>query len=398
MSEVNSNFNIEKNKVSDDVRIISIQSGKGGTGKTLIAASIGFLLAHCGHRTLLIDTDLITRGLSFFLMGDEPYRAKYGLSDYLTDDSPISDQNLINIRSPFCNSNLYFLPSSSKLQSHAIDKYPYKDFQKILSNRLNYLYDVAFNRYQFKYIICDTPGGSSPISHTVANTVKGYVIITEADKTSWDVTELLINGIIQYGSNNNNIETNKIGEPARLGFVLNKNTLPEKEIVSFLKQRFLCRDLAVIPLDIEAVRCFQNDEIPVEKEINSIFSDKIFDIVDKLYNPDYDWVEDKKSVFGELKANIKKKRLEIQRQERVSEKFDNFRQFVGPFTIGLISMIAAAFTFLKIDLSRNTMTILLVFIAYMATLSAVLSNPKFLKTLFKHRDKEKKGSNNGAAE
>ena len=145
MSEENPNIIVKNNKVSDDVRIISIQSGKGGTGKTLITASIGFLLAHCGHRTLLVDSDLITRGLSFFLMGDEPYRAKYGLSDYLADDNSISDQKFIKIRSSFCNSNLYFLPSSSKLQSHSIDKYPYKDFQRILSKRLSYLYDVAFN-------------------------------------------------------------------------------------------------------------------------------------------------------------------------------------------------------------------------------------------------------------
>ena len=49
--------------------IIAIASGKGGTGKTLIAASLGYALKRAGHRVLMIDTDTGTDGLSLFLLG-----------------------------------------------------------------------------------------------------------------------------------------------------------------------------------------------------------------------------------------------------------------------------------------------------------------------------------------
>src|SRR5579871_2301761 len=49
--------------------IIAIASGKGGTGKTLIAACLGYLLTKAGLRTLLIDADPGTDGLSLFLLG-----------------------------------------------------------------------------------------------------------------------------------------------------------------------------------------------------------------------------------------------------------------------------------------------------------------------------------------
>lgn len=365
----------------NNMKLLSIQSGKGGTGKTLITASLGYLLAHCGYKTLLVDTDLITRGLSFYLMSDEPYRAKFGLSDYLNKPLEFSMENLVNIRSPFCNSNLFFLPSSSKLQSHKPDHYLKNNFQELLATELPKLFDLAFEKLKFDYLICDTPGGTSSISYTVANLVNGYVIVTEADKTSWDVSELLINSIDEF-------TYKKLSDPARIGFILNKNTLPDKEIVKFLKQRFLCRDLAVIPIDIEAVRCFQNDEIPVDKNISSVFSEKIVDVVENLFHPEQEWKPDSKEIFQKLKYDIKKKRRDLEKQKNITQRMENFRLFLGPFTVALISMIAAIFTFIKIDLSRTTMGMLLLFIAYMATLSAMLSNPKYLKLFFRNRNKD----------
>lgn len=373
-------------KGNNKLRLISIQSGKGGSGKTLISASVGFLLAHCGFKTLLIDTDLITRGLSFYLMSDEPYRAQFGLSDYLNQQVQLTKEKLVNIHSPFCNSNLFFLPSSSNLQTHKPDHYLKNDFQDLLSSKLPRLFEVAFSQLGIDYIICDTPGGTSSISYTVANKVNGYVIVTEADKTSWDVTELLVNGINEFSEDDTGYKNGRV--PARLGFILNKNTLPDKEIVKFLKQRFLCQDLAVIPLDIEAVRCFQNDDIPVDKDISSVFSGKIVDVIEKLFHPEQEWKADSKEIFQKVKSEIKKKHRELEKQKNLTQRMENFRLFLGPFTVALISMIAAIFTFIKIDLSRTTMGMLLLFIAYMATLSAMLSNPKYLKFFFRHRYKD----------
>ncbi|MCP5113837.1 MAG: septum site-determining protein MinD, partial [bacterium] len=51
--------------------IIAISSGKGGTGKTLVAACLGYSLNKAGHQVLMIDADPGTDGLSLFLLGPE---------------------------------------------------------------------------------------------------------------------------------------------------------------------------------------------------------------------------------------------------------------------------------------------------------------------------------------
>lgn len=50
-------------------KYISIVSGKGGTGKTLLSAVLGRSLAKEGHRILLVDFDIFVRGLSILLSG-----------------------------------------------------------------------------------------------------------------------------------------------------------------------------------------------------------------------------------------------------------------------------------------------------------------------------------------
>lgn len=50
-------------------KYISIVSGKGGTGKTLLSAVLGRSLAKEGHKVLLVDFDIFVRGLSILLSG-----------------------------------------------------------------------------------------------------------------------------------------------------------------------------------------------------------------------------------------------------------------------------------------------------------------------------------------
>ena len=50
---------LEKNKYqSDDLKVISFTSGKGGTGKTFISLSIAYILSTMNRKVLFIDADL----------------------------------------------------------------------------------------------------------------------------------------------------------------------------------------------------------------------------------------------------------------------------------------------------------------------------------------------------
>src|SRR5881394_2618901 len=54
--------------------ILVLSSGKGGTGKTLLASSLGYALTRSGHKVLMIDGDPGTDGLSLFLLGPKGMR------------------------------------------------------------------------------------------------------------------------------------------------------------------------------------------------------------------------------------------------------------------------------------------------------------------------------------
>ena len=71
---------IKKSKAVNN-HILAIGGGKGGTGKSLITASMGICLANRGNGVLLIDADLGTANLHTFL-GLEP--PKLSLSDFVS--------------------------------------------------------------------------------------------------------------------------------------------------------------------------------------------------------------------------------------------------------------------------------------------------------------------------
>lgn len=78
-------------------KVISVVSGKGGAGKSLLTAVIGRALAREGKRVLLLDLDIFVRGLTVLLYGiKRPERsiAKYTTSDLLgIFDSKSSTRN-----------------------------------------------------------------------------------------------------------------------------------------------------------------------------------------------------------------------------------------------------------------------------------------------------------------
>jgi MinD-like ATPase involved in chromosome partitioning or flagellar assembly len=78
---------------SSTTRTISIASGKGGAGKTSVAACFAWILAERGHTVCLLDVDL---GLSNVdvLLGLSP---RFTLEDVVLGDTPI-DQALVRVR------------------------------------------------------------------------------------------------------------------------------------------------------------------------------------------------------------------------------------------------------------------------------------------------------------
>lgn len=117
-----------------------IASGKGGVGKSTIAASLGTAMARDGHRVCIIDADIGLRDQDV-LLGLEN-RIVFDLLDAANGTCTL-EQALI---SPPGMSRLSLLPASQFARAKALDP---KDFRKLLG-KLKAMFDV---------VLIDCPAG-----------------------------------------------------------------------------------------------------------------------------------------------------------------------------------------------------------------------------------------------
>ncbi len=121
-------------------KAIVIASGKGGTGKTMLAANLGTTLALQGHKVVLIDLDTGLRNLDLYLGMEN--NIVYDVNDVLTGVCRIR-QALIKVKA---FPGLMFMAASPQKPTGEITPLHIK----VLCNKLKEKYD---------YIIIDAPAG-----------------------------------------------------------------------------------------------------------------------------------------------------------------------------------------------------------------------------------------------
>ena len=147
-------------------KYISISSGKGGVGKTLIAINLGEILSENGKKVLIFDGDL---GLSniHLMYGISPTKDLVDLiKGYATiEELPVK-----------VNKNLYFISGGSGFQQLA-------DIPKTqLSSIIMKLHEFA--EENFNYVIIDTPPGIHKTTIMLASSVDIPLIITTPEPTA----------------------------------------------------------------------------------------------------------------------------------------------------------------------------------------------------------------------
>lgn len=120
--------------------VITIASGKGGVGKTTIAASIGQGLSKLGKRVLVIDMDLGLRNLDITL-GAENYIV-YNMLDVMNKKCSLEQALITNDKFP----GLFFLSTPQTKNKTAISEEEFKIF-------------IEEIRESYEYIILDSPSG-----------------------------------------------------------------------------------------------------------------------------------------------------------------------------------------------------------------------------------------------
>jgi len=158
--------------------ILAIGGGKGGTGKSLITASMGICLANRGNDVLLIDADLGTANLHTFL-GLEP--PKLSLSDFVSKkESTISD-----IITKTGINNLKLISGAKDMIGIANLSYGQK--AKILNN---------IKKLNYRYILLDLgPGTSFNILDFFLISHCG-ILITSPEPTSIENTYRFTKGLL----------------------------------------------------------------------------------------------------------------------------------------------------------------------------------------------------------
>ena len=262
---------------TSNIKSIAILSAKGGTGKTSIAVSIGYLLAHCGFKTLLVDMDLFTHGITVYTLASYPGEIAVTLTDIFTEMDNGGHIHPFLIPDSFTNDKLFILPSIDENRATGgAQVFLSKRFNNVapFTMKLKDVLSETFANYGFDYVVIDTRGGPDHTSIGAALATGSYIVVTEADKPSWSMNRLLMHATDE-------MEKKTDMHARREGFIINKNVLPPGNIENFLKQKWGISHLGTIPSDIQATRCFQENKTPVSENTGCAFSEAVIGIVEK---------------------------------------------------------------------------------------------------------------------
>lgn len=169
---------VTKKYRSSNNHILAVGGGKGGTGKSLIAASLGICLAARGSEVLLVDADLGTANLHTFF-GLEPPRTS--LSDFVTRkkssiDGVITKTGMVNLK----------LISGAK-DMIGIANLSYGEKARILNN---------IKKLNYEYILMDLgPGTSFNVLDFFLISHSG-ILVTSPEPTSIENTYRFIKGLL----------------------------------------------------------------------------------------------------------------------------------------------------------------------------------------------------------
>jgi uncharacterized protein YjbI with pentapeptide repeats/MinD-like ATPase involved in chromosome partitioning or flagellar assembly len=274
--------------------IIAFSSGKGGTGKTLIASSLGYSLVRAGHRVLMIDADPGTHGLSLFLMGPNGYKETGSFAPQNTfagilrrfkggeslefeprlihrsaaDDHGVSYTALIS------TTNIYGdIPDDrDDLVVPDLDRETFAEAVTALFEELRAL-------QTYDYVLVDTRGGFAFETTDICALADSFILVTEPDYTSFYQDRNLVKRIsaAAQGATRSPLLRSIIVNKATEGGQTEGRLDLDKLEASFRNE--LTREFPIkyanthpVPLDLEAVKAYKTQQIPYLAAPGSSFS------------------------------------------------------------------------------------------------------------------------------
>jgi TonB family protein len=279
------------------MELIAFASGKGGTGKTLLASCLGYALIKSGHRVLMIDADPATDGLSLFLLGKNGMRQINSFEAVNTFTGALLQFQQTG--------ELKFEPrrihriGTNQQGDHGISydalisgKYIYGDSyspserlvvpdldQATFRKSVSTLFAAVRTSEKYDYVIIDTRGGFALESTDVCALADSFIVITEPDYTSFYQDRNLVRRISDAAKelSSKPLLRSMIVNKATEGEQTDENLDLQKMELSFrieLEKEFPIKllDTHPVPVDVEALKAYKTQRIPYLAAPASLFS------------------------------------------------------------------------------------------------------------------------------
>ena len=251
-------------EINNDIvscKSIAIVSGKGGSGKTMVAATMAATLDSLGKRVLLVDADYGTAGLTYYMGLNTVANISMGLTN-LSSQGSFSSESLKRYSQRMNGfENSYFigigdhrryLKSASKI-----------DVENV------FLQLVSESKEEYDFILIDCRGGIDAESLMVCRAIDEIIIIAETDTTSFQATQYLVDTLYD------NDLSDKLS-----GFMINKVFDDPSSISRAGTASFKSQYLDSVPFDLDATKSFLVGDLPSRK---SMFSSQVWHVLYKIY-------------------------------------------------------------------------------------------------------------------
>lgn len=169
-------------------RRILITSGKGGVGKTSVAAHLGYALSKTGQRVVVIDMDAGLNNLDV-VMGVEN-KSAYGLVDALDGKCRVK-QTLVEK-----TSNLYVISSGGRISNSLTGK------------RVKDLTDGLIDR--FDYLLIDSPAGVDFGFRRAASAAEEAILVVTPTITSLRDGDKVLSALNDYDIKKTGVIVNRM--------------------------------------------------------------------------------------------------------------------------------------------------------------------------------------------
>lgn len=326
-------------------KVICFASAKGGSGKTVISASLAKFLAALGKKVLLADMDAATNGLSLLYL-EELVNARKHLAEKRVSARGIFEATEVKLPTPFSiEGSIDMIPSVYVMkQTEGISE---EGFRRLISETLD-----AF-RDKYNYIILDAQAGSDIYAQIAIENADEIVIVSEYDPVSAEGVERLKRLLP------------KALPPDKTWILFNK-ILPEftQSLGDFLR---VARYLNPIPWDAEVVRAFARRKLAIDMESGNDYTLAIMQTASSLFGEEIEeetnrWKQNKEESLREparRQLQAIEEEISLMEEARIRAEYELKRlqrrvENVRMFSItGLLALLAYALLlmFTVIDLS-----------------------------------------------